>query len=158
MVDNKGAERYNYSMKNYFFDKTKIFHLLKAMYILIILCALSLLRLALLRNDAGYGFVNEEYLRPICDDILIYGFILTCLGVVFAEGCWLCAKWWIRIHCLYEYSPFLWINSCQPLFRKNFRFYTLYFRQLLNNPRVFSTFPRGDLLKSGKLLRKIRSF
>ncbi len=79
-------------MKNNFFDKTKAFHLLKVMYILTIICALSLLRLALLRNEAGYGFVNEEYLRPICDDFLIYNFLLTCFSLMFIERSCLCAK------------------------------------------------------------------
>lgn len=61
------------------------FHLIKVLYIISIIGALSLLQLALLRYEAGYGFVNEEFLRPICDDFLIYNFLLTCLSLAFIE-------------------------------------------------------------------------
>ena len=130
----------------------------KAMYIILILSALWVLCLAMHKDLPGYSYVNEELLRPICDDILLCNFFLLGANALFLRLFWLCAKSQISIHGFCEYSHLLWIIFCQPLFRKKFKFYTLDFRQMLNNPQYFSTFPHPFTLKSWKDLRKIKSF
>jgi len=60
-------------------------HLIKTLYMLTIIGALLILRLALLKDQVGYEYVNEEYLRPICDDIIVYNFLLTCSSLAFVE-------------------------------------------------------------------------
>ncbi len=72
-------------MKNKFFTNIKCFHLIKTLYIITILGALSVLSLALLRNEAGYDYVTEEFLRPICDDFIVWNFLLTAFSLAFIE-------------------------------------------------------------------------
>ena len=84
-IEEYGQTKYNYSMKNNFFTFTRCIYILKTLYISAILGALSVLSLALLRNEPEYGFVNEALLRPICDDFLVWDFLLTLLSLAFIE-------------------------------------------------------------------------
>ncbi len=55
----------------------------KTLYIVIIIASLLVLQLALNQGTEGYGYVNEEFLRPICDDIITYNFFLLGSSLVF---------------------------------------------------------------------------
>jgi len=55
----------------------------KTLYIVIIIASIIALRLALNMGAPGYEYVSEEFLRPICDDIITYNFFLFGSSLMF---------------------------------------------------------------------------
>ena len=55
----------------------------KTLYIAIIIASLCVLQLALNNGAEGYEYVSEEFLRPLCDDIMAYNFFLFGSSLVF---------------------------------------------------------------------------
>ena len=120
----------------------------KTLYIAIIVASLCVLQLALNKGAEGYQYVSEEFLRPLCDDIMAYNFFLFGSSLVFIGFFWnLCkvsnqysSREWI-------FTPFL-NNYLSTPFWKIFYLLHLHFRQTLNIPHIFSTFPHLSTLKS----------
>jgi hypothetical protein len=55
----------------------------KTLYIVIIIASLCVLQLGLNKGAEGYQYVSEEFLRPLCDDIMAYNFFLFGSSLVF---------------------------------------------------------------------------
>ena len=114
-----------------------VFSIIKLLYIIILICALFALREAL---GLGSQYINEEYLRPICDSIFAINGVLTAFFIIFRERIKICTKWWFSIHTFYEYSSFFWIIFCQVLFLKNKIFYDLIFGKWVNQKSFLPLF------------------
>ena len=66
-----------------------IFGIIKLLYILILICALSVFRMALGFEGENTG---EAYMRPICDSIFAVNGVLTAFSIIFRERIKLCTK------------------------------------------------------------------
>ena len=127
IIDNRGRKLYNVLMKkfNLHVSREQLFLIVyKTLYIVMIIASLCVLQLALNKGAEGYEYVSEEFLRPLCDDIMAYNFFLFGSSLVFIGFFWNLCK------VLNQYSSMEWIftaflnNYLSTPFGKYFIFYT----------------------------------